>query len=271
MAFFTLRSQHTILLIIFAAVIPAIASRYYAPGYFDYAAGLAVFIVLFMIFGLYLNAIIQGPRYPHLEHTIRKYPTGVALKPQDFYIESSDPTMEVPDFFPLMERDQQGKPIPLYIGGRYFYPYLSITHWGLDIADFVDATWHIFVFPHPWNKFLTFVRRVEGAYLMGETYTHGSSEHLESYLAPFKVDFLGREIPIYLGIAATLTYTKITKDWTEAMDELAMRLKEMDAIIEQEKNNIFPMKQLEDMAVSVLPDHLQKVAIEIRERKRKKK
>lgn len=257
MGFFTLKSSHTLFLIIFGLMLGAFGTYTYYPEYFQYSAYIAVFGILLLVFGLYLNAIIQGPRYPHIEESIYDSKTHVAYAIKDVYVDRPpDPAKKILDVYSLMEQDKKLQDIPWYLGARWWYPYLLFSHWGIDFGDFHDIKMHIYIFPHPFENFVKFSRREDGAYLMGEVYSHGSSTHLDTILAPFKVDYFGVDIPVRLGVLSTYTIEKITQDWPQAENELARLLSDFPALIEQEKANIFPLKQIEEMTVAVLPEKI---------------
>ena len=253
--FFTLKSSHTMFLLITGfMLIPIIVNVYY-PAYLTYSGYAAIALIMGLIFGLYLNAVIQGPRYPHIEHTIYDSVTGIPFAIKDFFIDRDpEPGAAIPEVYSLMKKDPTGNDVPKYLFGRWWYPYLARTHWPVDVADYRGVFLHIFIFPHPWNGFLGFARREDAAYLTGEVISHGASTHLDSILAPFKVDYLGIEIPVYLGILSTYTIGKITRGWEEGMKELARMLVSMNDLIEAQKANIFPEKELEEMVEYVFKD-----------------
>ena len=255
MAFFTLRSSHTLFLLILGAmVIPIIVNQYY-PQYLTYSGYAAIGIIITLILGLYLNAIIQGPRYPHIEHTIYDSVTGIAYAIKDFFIDREpEAGAAIPEVYSIMKKDVNGKDEPRYLFGKWWYPYLVKTHWSVDFGDYKNAFLHIFVLPHPWKDFLGFGRRPEAAYLTGEQIDHGSSTHLDSILAPFKVDYFGIEIPVYLGILSIYTIGRITQGWEEGMKELARMLVNMNDLIAAQAENIFPQKELEEMVEHVFPN-----------------
>lgn len=253
-----------------AAIAPVIVAYQYYPQYGQTLAYVAVIIIFAILIALPANAYIRGRAIPHIEHSIRTYPTGVALGIKDFYIDAPpEPGGKILDVYYLGQLTENGHEVALKLQGQFWYPYLVKTRWPVDVADFSGADRHIFVLPKPWSTFLVFAGREQAAYLSGEVFDHPASEHLESYLAPFKQDYLGMEIPIYVGIAATYTYQRVTEDWKHSMNELARHLTDMPAYIEQNKEKIFPMKELNDSMMDLLTVDKQK-AIEVEMKRRRK-
>lgn len=244
--------------------IPLFVNQYY-PQYLQNSGYAAIGLIVFLVVGLYLNAIIQGPRYPHIEHSVFDSNTGIAYRILDFFIDFFEPSEKIPDIYPMMKKDSTGKYVPVYYGGRWWYPYLVKTHWPIDFGDFKDITLHIFCLPHPWDDFMKFGRRPEGAYLTGEQIDHSTSSHVDSILAPFTADYIGLKIPIYLSVFSRNSVLKITRSWKDGMNELARYVRVMDPLINEVQARIFPNKELEEVAREVFPELLAQYA---RERKK---
>jgi hypothetical protein len=263
MTFFNLKSSHTMSLIIGLALVIALFTNTNFPQYGALISYLAMGVVLAIPIGLWINAKVQGPSYPHIEHTIYDPVSHIAYPVKDFFIEvEPEPGAAVPEVWPARvggskkngtgreEREEQ----PVYVFGRWWYPYLVRTKWAVNgIADFKDVSLHIFVFPRPWKEFLGFGARREAAFVLGELIDHGASTHLDSILTPFKVDYLGIEIPIFLGVLSTYTIQQVTRGWSEDIKELARALANMNEVIEHNKHRIFPEKDLQEMVKELFP------------------
>jgi hypothetical protein len=256
LALLSLRSSHTFFLIILVAISIPVAASYAYPEYVDDAGYLAVAVIMSMVVVLPLAAYIQG-RAPHITHVIFDPKTKAFYRSEDFFVEDeprgTQPALEV---WPIMGKDPRGNDLPSKYGGRWWYPYLVKTKWGVSFGDYHDAMLHIFVLPHPWKKFLGFHQRNSAAYLFGEEITSGNSTVLCSILAPFKRDFVGVAIPTYVGILSHYTMVRIMGGgkWEEAMNEWARLSQDVDRLLKEKADEIFPKNQLDELIPVVYPE-----------------
>ena len=224
------------------------------PQYQGYLAWGIFPAIIGIPIGLQLNARFQGPPHPHIEHSIFDGITGIAYHIEDFFIDFFDPAEKVPDVYPMMKPDPAtGKLRPVYFGGRWWYPYLTRVKWPISFADFENCFLFIFVLPRPWDAFMMFGRRPQGAFAQTEIIDHGTSTHVDSIIAPFSADHLGVKIPIFLSVFSRSSVLMITKSWKEEMTELARYIKVMDDLIIDVQDSIFPMKELEEIAKTEFP------------------
>ena len=269
-SFFSFKNQHTLIFFILMAMLIPTFVQTYAPSYKDYAAYGAVGFIIALLIALPLNARLQATQYPHIQHTFCIWPSMVTFD-RDLYIDMEElkPAGRVPNIWPLMKRriGADGKPTyePLYVGGRFYWIYLAKLRWERDIPSFGDCLYHIFIFTRPWNVFLNFTERPDGAYFQGETLTLSASEHLESIMFDFKTTILGMEIPTFYGVSATYTRKRITATWEATAKVIARYLGKMPELLEQEKQNIWPNKTLEEMLVANLPEEA-KVLMTVKKR-----
>ena len=269
-SFFSFKNQHTLIFFILMAMLIPTFVQTYAPSYKDYAAYGAVGFIIALLIALPLNARLQATQYPHIQHTFCIWPSMVTFD-RDLYIDMEElkPAGRVPNIWPLMKRriGADGKPTyePLYVGGRFYWIYLAKLRWERDIPSFGDCLYHIFIFTRPWNLYLNFTERPDGAYFQGETLTLSASEHLESIMFDFKTTILGMDIPTFYGVSATYTRKRITATWEETAKVIARYLGKMPELLEQEKQNIWPNKTLEEMLVANLPEEA-KVLMTVKKR-----
>ena len=277
--FLSLRSSHTMMLIILMPIVAVIITGYTYPQYLQDSGYVAIAIILFAVAVLPLGANIQGRGYPHITHSIFDPRTKTFYRNEDFFIDQEPrPTQLVMDVWPSKEMNYCercrkwrkidegricltcGSPVnrrevPVKFGGRWWYPYIVKTRWPISFGDFKDSTLHIMVFPHPFKTFLGFGRRESAAYLLGEEISHSQSTQLCSILAPFKRNFVGIEIPVYVGVLSYYTMAKIIEGgrWEEAMNAWARQSQDIDKLLREHAAEIFPQKQIDELLPAVYP------------------
>lgn len=268
--FFNLRNDSTKFLLIGIPVAALVAIDYTAPQYLTDAGYLALAVIFAIPGGMWLNAIINGHKYPHVEHSIFDSLTGIAYAVKDFFIETGEngpqPGKKVPHVIPYgMEKacwclkEKKWLPkgftgsacpcggnieehdVPRYIWGRWWWVYVVVTHYGVTFGEFNDAKVHFWITPDEWYRFLKSGGRPEGAILDGEVIDHNNSSHVDSILAPFTVDILGVKVPVYLSVFSQSSVLKITKGWTKGMHEVARFVNAgMEEFLAENKPRMFP-------------------------------
>ncbi len=253
--FFDTRNSSFMALIIFGTLGIFVVLIESFPQYQTYLAWSILPIILGIPLGLQLNARFQGPPHPHIEHSIFDAETGIAYHIEDFFVDFFDPVEKVPDIYEALRMDKAtGKMKRMAIGGRWWHPYLVRTRWSVDAGDYKNCFLFLFVLPDEWDNFMLFGRRPQGAFAQTEIIDHGTSTHVDSILVPFPLEGpLGVKIPIFLSFASRQTVKEITKTWKPEMTELARYIPEMEHVITDYADKLFPAKELEEIAREEFP------------------
>jgi hypothetical protein len=254
--FFSLRNERVILFFVFGIIGAGFIGQQYFPGRtFELAIGTFGPFFAFIIY-MELQPLVVGKSHKHIDLTLWVPGDPARDWHFDLYLtgeqKEEGPTQPFFDIFALMEKDPRALRILRIMGGRMWYPYLRQSLYPLDIPGYGMITKFGLVLPHPWTKFLAFTEREYGAYITGTQYTHPGSVHMETVLAPFHLDILGDQIPIFIAVSSSYTIKTITESWTPTMNELARHFSHFKQIMDKHNDKVFPNADIEDTAANAL-------------------
>ena len=254
--FFSLRQQHTWLLILLVLLGGVVAVWAFYPVYIVEAGEIATaFIMGLVVFSIFIPSYI-GRGYPCIFHVFLSWPNRIIFY-RSMFIDFAqfEPAGKILDIVPLMKRDERGYEIPKWWGDRWFYPYLIKTAFGVDIEGFGDMDWHVIILDKPWSNFFGNPREMPwGAELYGELFTHPSTMLLVSQMTPFKAKYRGLEIPVFLGVYGDGAARSITASWNRTLKEAARYSANFDKLITLAGDRIYPFKEIEMLGEDILGD-----------------
>ena len=259
-SFWSLRNQHTWMIIVLALLGAVVAVWLWYPIYIVEAGEVATAVIMGLVaFTIFIPSYI-GRGYPHIFHVFLSWPNRILYYRSMFIdFEEVESVGKILDIVPLMDLDERGYEIPKWWGDRWFFPYLVKTAFGCDIAGFGDCDWHTFILDERWSKFFGSPRDMPwGAELYGELFTHPSTMLLVSQMTPFKVDYRGLQIPVFLGVFGDGAAQKITASWTRTLKEAARYSGKFDQLITLAGKRIYPFKEIEMLGEDILNDEAKK-------------
>ena len=254
--FWSFRNQHMWMIAISPILGSVIVVWAFYPAYIVEAGEVASAIFLGLIaFTIFVPSYI-GRGYPHMFHVYLSWPSRIIYYRSLFVdFEEVESVGKIFDIVPLMKRDERGYEIPKWWGDRWYYPYLIKTAFGVDVEGYGEVDWQVVILDEPWSKFFGTPRDMPwGAELYGELFTHPSTMLLVSQMTPFKVDYRGVEIPVFLGVFSDGGARKITASWTRTLKEAARYSGKFDELITLAGERIYPFKEIEMLGSDILDD-----------------
>jgi len=226
------------------------------PLYIVEAGEVATAVIMgLVVFTIFIPSYI-GRGYPHIFHVFLSWPNRILYYRSMFIdFEEVESAGKILDILPLMKRDERGYEIPKWWGDRWFYPYLLKTAFGVDVPGYGDSEWHVAILDQPWSRFFGNPRDMPwGAELYGELFTHPSTMLLVSQMTPYKVEYRGLEIPVFLGVYGDGAARNITASWNRTLKEAARYSGNFDKLITLAGERIYPFKEIEMLGYDILDD-----------------